>query len=128
MGKYKAKAIQADLGISRHIQAYAGRHIQAYSEPCVTLTYSKPLFIQDLGNFRTSGIFRTLASSEPEAYSQSWHIQNPFSIRTLASSELEAYSELWYIQNARIIRTLERFVKIVNILYEINIMSFLIQV
>ena len=50
MGKYKTKAIQADLGIFTHIPAYSDisrhiqpdiiRHIQA--EPCVTLTYSEP--------------------------------------------------------------------------------------
>ena len=41
--KYKAKAIQTDLSIYRHITAYSDifrhqpdivRHIQAYSEPC----------------------------------------------------------------------------------------------
>ena len=34
-----------------------------------------------------------------------------------------AYSEPWFIQNHGIFRTLERFTKIVNILYEINIIS-----
>ena len=52
MGKYKAKTIQTDLGISNHILAYSDivRHnqtysgiIQVYSEPCVTLAYSEPL-------------------------------------------------------------------------------------
>ena len=44
IGKYKAKAIQADLGIFKHISAHSDipmhiqldiiRHIQAYSEAC----------------------------------------------------------------------------------------------
>ena len=67
MEKYKTKAIVAYSDISNHIQPRIIRHIQVYSERCVTLTY------QNLG------IFRTLA---------------------------------------------ERFAKIVNIMYEINIMNF----
>ena len=73
MGKYKTKATQADLGIfvhitayldrSRHIQSDIIRHIQVYSEPCVTLTYSEQWLIQN------PGLFITLAYSEPEAYS-----------------------------------------------------------
>ena len=40
MIKCKSKAIQTDLGTFKHNQAYPGI-IQAYSEPCVTLTYLK---------------------------------------------------------------------------------------
>ena len=140
MGNIKQKPfrqIWAYSYISRHIQPYAGICRQTYSgifrtlcnlDIFRTLVYSEPWQLQNQWHIQNLGIFKTLASWEPEAYSQPWYIQNPFLIRTLASSEPEAYSELWYIQNARIIRTLERFVKIVNILYEINIMNFLIQV
>ena len=41
---------------------------QAYSEPCVTLAYSKFGYIQNLGIFKTRGIFRTLV------YAKLWHI------------------------------------------------------
>ena len=41
MGKCKTKAIQTDLGIFRHNQAYPGI-IQAYSKLCVTLAYLEP--------------------------------------------------------------------------------------
>ena len=61
MGKYKTKAIQADLGKSTHIlvysniQEYSARHTQDYS-----------------------GIFRTLCKM---AYSEPWYIQNPVEFR-----------------------------------------------
>ena len=90
MGKYKTKAIQADLGkfthipvyldISRNIQPGIIRIIQAYLERCV-----------------------------------SWHIHNPGIFRTL--SDLERTGVAFRI-------LAERFVKIVNMLYEINIMNF----
>ena len=44
--------------------------IQAYSETCVTLTYSKPWYIQNHDIYKTRGIFRTLV------YPKFWHIQN----------------------------------------------------
>ena len=69
MGKCKIKAIQTDLGTFRDNQAYPGI-IQTYSKPCVTLTYS-----------------------EPEVYSKPWHIHNPGIFRMLAYSKCEAYSE-----------------------------------
>ena len=69
-------------------------------------------------------IFRTLVYSEPWQIQNQRHIQNLGIFRTLASSKPEGYSEPWYIQNRRIFRTLERFVKVVNKLYEINIMNF----
>ena len=40
-------------------QSYSGI-IQAYSESCVTLTYSKPWYIQNYDIFKTRSIFRTL--------------------------------------------------------------------
>ena len=47
MGKCTTKAIQVDLGIATHIQAYSGifRKYLGILEPCVTLTYSVPWFI-----------------------------------------------------------------------------------
>ena len=90
MGKYKTKAIEADLGkfthipvysdISRNIQPGIIRIIQAYLERCV-----------------------------------SWHIQNPGILRT--PSNLERTRVIFRI-------LAERFVKIVNMLYEIITMSF----
>ena len=76
IGKYKAKAIHADLGIFTHISTYSdiSRHVQAYSgilRTLLTLKYSKSWFIQNLDKFRARGIFRTLVYSEPS------HIQNP---------------------------------------------------
>ena len=44
MSKCKTKAIQTDLGTFRHNQTYPGI-IQAYSQPCVTLTYLKLWYI-----------------------------------------------------------------------------------
>ena len=71
MGKYKTKTIRADLGILTHIPAYSDisthiqpdiiRHIQAYSEPCVTLTYSEPWQIQNQTHIQNLGILRNLA-------------------------------------------------------------------
>ena len=60
MVKCKAKAVQVDLGIFRHNQAYS-RTIQEYSELSVTLTYSEPSYIQNLCIFRTRAILRALA-------------------------------------------------------------------
>ena len=90
MGKYKTKTIRADLGILTHIPAYSDisthiqpdiiRHIQAYSEPCVTLAYSEPWQIQNQTHIRTL------------VYSETWLIQNPGLFKTLTYSEPEAYS------------------------------------
>ena len=95
------------MGICTQILAYSDipMHIQpgiirqTYSgifRTLLSLTYSEPWFIHNLGKFRTRGIFRALVYLEP------WHIWNP-----------------------RIFRTLGCFVKIVNILYEKNIMNSL---
>ena len=68
MGKCKAKAIQTNLHTFKHNQAYP-RIIQAYSKPCVTLTYlgswyiQSPInhkYIQNLAIFGTQGLFRHL--------------------------------------------------------------------
>ena len=73
MGKQKTKAIQTDLSTFRHNQAYPGI-IQ------VTMEYLEP------------GISRTLTWSEPEAYSEPWHIHNPAIFRALGYSKSEIYS------------------------------------
>ena len=79
MSKCKTKAIQTALGTFRHTQAYTGiiHHIQAHSEPCVTLTYLEPWYIQN------PDVLRTLAYAQPR------YIRTP------------VYSERWYIQNSR---------------------------
>ena len=99
--QWKTKAIQTDLDTFRNNQTYAGI-IQAYSEPCVTLSYLKLWYIQNSDIFRTRGIFRTLAYLEP------WYIQNPAIFRTLEYSKYEAYSEP--CQPSR----MTRFAEIVN--------------
>ena len=77
------------------------RHIVAYLEPCVTLTYSEPCHIQNPGIFRTQDIFRTL-SRHILTYSKRcvtfafWelcHIQKFAIFRILAYLGQEAYSE-----------------------------------
>ena len=83
MRKCKTKTVQADLDlftdILRHVQTYPDiiRHIQAcsgiiqaYSEPCITLEYSEPCYIQKmlLRHVQSSGLFRTVWYSELEAY------------------------------------------------------------
>ena len=78
--------------IIRHIQAYS-RFIQAYSEPCVTLTYSELWYIQNSQIFKTRGIFRTLVYPKLWLVQNQRHIQNPGLFRTLGYSELEACSE-----------------------------------
>ena len=82
MGECKTKAIQTNLGTFRHNQTYPG-NIQAYLEPCLTLTILKLWYIQNPNILRTRGILRT------------WHIPNPAIFRTLL------YSERWHIQNLR---------------------------
>lgn len=44
------------------------KHIQAYSEPCVTLAYSQPCHIPSPGIFKTDGKFKTLRNFD-QAYS-----------------------------------------------------------
>ena len=123
MGKYKTKShsgrfknIHAYPGIFRHIQTYSTRHNQACS-----------------GIFRTlcnPDKFRTLANSEPDAYSEPWYIQNPGLFRTSGIFMTLIYSEPRHIYNPSMFRTPEHFAKIVNILSEINTIpwTFLIQV
>ena len=88
MGKCKTKAIQTDLGTFRHNQTYPGI-IQVYSGKFRTLCYPEI--------FKT-GISRTLTYSEPGAGI----------FRTLAYSKSEEYSESCQTS------TMKRFAKIVN--------------
>ena len=60
MSKCKTKVIQRDVATLRHNQTYS-RIIQAYSEPCFTLTYLKLRYIQNLDILKTRSIFRTPA-------------------------------------------------------------------
>ena len=62
MSKCKTKAIQTDLGIFRHNQAY--------SKTCVNLAYLEPCYIKSLDIFKIRNICRTLVYSEPR------HIEN----------------------------------------------------
>ena len=104
MSKCKTKAIQTDLDTFRHNQVYPGI-IQAYSEPCVTVTYLDARYIQN------PDIFRTMAYSKP------WYIKNTGIFRTLAYSKFEAYSEL--CQTSTMKRCLPR-----SLLHDINMNIF----
>ena len=55
--------------IIRHMQELL-RHIQVYSEPCVTVAFLELWYIQNPDIFRTRSLFRTLA------YSQPWYIKD----------------------------------------------------
>ena len=76
--------IHACSGIFRHFQTYPDiiGHIQgisgvvqAYSEPCVTLSYAELWYIQNQTHVQNLGISKTLAHSEPDAYySETWDI------------------------------------------------------
>ena len=83
MVKKPFRQIYAHSGIIRYIQELF-RFIQTFAEPCVTLTYLEPWYIQN------PDIFRTLGSSQP------WYIQNPI------------YKERLYIQNPNTCRTLSK--------------------
>ena len=116
--------------IYRHIQSYSVlRHISAYpdiiktfrlilanSAPCVTLAYSQPCHILNLGIFRTGSLFKTLSNVD-QAYSepchralfshiqaqnlvQRLHMQKPGIFGILKYSELYHYCIPTHIQNA----------------------------
>ena len=61
--------------------------IQAYYEPCVTLTYSELWYIHNL------------TYSEPDAYSKLWYIQNSGTFRTRDIFRILVYSNPWDVQN-----------------------------
>ena len=73
MGKCKTKAVQTDLGIFTHIPSYSSifRHI-CLNIPGYVQSYSGIIrHIQELfRHTQNCGVFRTLAYSEPEAYSE----------------------------------------------------------
>ena len=98
----KIKAIRKDLGTFKHNQVYPGI-IQAYLEPCATL---------NIYNRNTS---RTLAYSEPEAYSEPWHIDNSGIFRTTTYSKSEVYSERFQTS------MMKCFAKIVNGYYYLTV-------
>ena len=80
MGKCKTIAIQTDFRIFSHNRAYSGI-IQACValkslEPCVTLGYLEPWYIQNIDIFRTRIIFRSVAYLRP------CYIQNPGRVGT----------------------------------------------
>ena len=83
MGKCKTKSIQT--GIIRELFG----HVQAYSEPCVTLAYLEPWYIHNLEIFRTRSILTTLA------YSQPWYNQNAgiFKIRGILRTLSNIYDK-----------------------------------
>ena len=73
MEKCKTKAIQADLTIFPHIQAYS--HLLRDNQAHSGIIQAYP------GIFRTlPGVFSILTYSEPESYLEPWYIQNPVNI------------------------------------------------
>ena len=88
------KGLQADLGIFTHISAYSD--ISKDIQPDI---------IRHIKAY--SELCVTLVYSEPWQIQNQRHIQNPGILRTRG-----------------IFRTLDSFVKIANILYELNIMNF----
>ena len=88
MGKSKTKAIQTNLGTFRHNQAYLGI-FQAYSKPCVTLSYLESWYIQNPNIFKVRNIFRTLIYLEPQ------YIQNSGIFKS------KAYSDIYEVKHLR---------------------------
>ena len=89
MGKCKIKVIEIDLGTFKHNQAYPGI-IQAYPgifktlcNPGIfrTVLYSESWYVENQKHIQNPGIFTSLVYSEPRIF------------RTLAYSKSEAYSE-----------------------------------
>ena len=110
MDKCKTKAIQTGFGTFRHNQAYPGI-TQAYSKPCVTLTYLEPWYIQNPNIFKIRIIFRTLV------YLELWNIQNPKLIQT---SAMKRFVKIVYGKQFRSV-SLTR-----SLFHEINIMRYLL--
>ena len=76
--------------VCKHVQELC-RHIQTYSEPCITQAYP-----------------------EPEAYSETWHTQNPGIFKSLSNSEKETYSEPEVFSEPCQTSIVECFAKIVH--------------
>ena len=124
--------ILAFLVIFRYIKAKSDgiryiqelfRHIQAYTEPryiqnpgIFTLRgiFRNPVHLETL-HMQNLSIFKTLAHSETETYSEAWHIKNPRDVQNqryfqiLGIFKNLSYSEPWYIQNSSIFRTRDTF-------------------
>ena len=102
--KPKTEAIQADLGMFTHIPVYSGifTHIPVYSGIFKHIQTYTGIFRNHLDIFRTlsnlaysqkSSIFRVMAYSKSEAYSELWHIQNFNTFRTRNIFRIPCYSE-----------------------------------
>ena len=70
----KQKLLRQILGTFRHNQTYP-EIIQAYLQPCLTLTYLKLWYIQNPNILRTKSLFRTPVYSEPAIFRTLAHIQ-----------------------------------------------------
>ena len=98
------------------IQRYSGiitpysdifSHLVAYLEPCVSLAYSEPCYIQNSDIFRTQDIFRTLSRDIPAysprgvtlGYWEHRHIQDFAMLRILTYLRPEAYTESCLYRN-----------------------------
>ena len=57
-------------------------------------------------HIQNPGIFRILAYSKSEVYSEPWYIQSSGTFRTRDIFRILGYSEPWDIQNGGIFRTL----------------------
>ena len=103
-------------GILTTFFIYSGifRLIQAYSEPCVTLTYSQPCHIPSPGIFRIRGIFKSLWNYDQACWEPSYSQNSLFRhystilrhMQTFCNSQIcrnLAYLESCNIQNPSII-------------------------
>ena len=107
MGTRETKAIQAVLDIFAHIPAYSGifRDNQAYSG----IIQPYPGIFRTLCN---TGIFRTLAYSEPETHLELSYIQNPGIFRTRGIFRTLVYSEPWVYSQPYQTSRVDQFLKI----------------
>ena len=126
--------ILAFLVILRYIQAKSDgirhilqlfMHIQAYSEPQYILRHIQNPSIfrgifrnpvhQETLHMQNFSIFKILAHSEIETYSEAWHIKNPRDVQNQSYFQILgifknlSYSEPRYIQNSSIFRTRDIF-------------------
>ena len=108
MGKCNTKAVQSDLGTLRHNQPYTGI-IQPHSEPCRTLSYLEPLYIQ---NFE---IFRTLTYSRCGACSERCQVSMMKTFAKIINSTIIIFTNYNYFHSIGLKNSL---------LHEINIMNF----
>ena len=102
-------------GICQHVQLYSAlfrnidtygdiikaylsifKFIQAYSAPCVTLTYSQTCHILRHGIFRTEGLLKTLWNID-QAYSEPCHRASLSHIQAQSEPYVTlAYAETWH--------------------------------